>query len=285
LNGVAYSNSVLPIQNENIVKKWKNRAMLAGLPETPSHLPEVIGFGVVQDARSYECLVTGKSESGAFLRLLTLLESSGVKVQTSSYETRDEHGTFSATFLVQVSKSDAEMFALVEKIMRSRLVASIEFSPRNKRIFSQFRFPVNIVRNERVVLLRAETILNLEIKFRNFMGEKSDLLFFDSGRSYGEDLTRLSPKRSEFENDTEYLQGILEVTKATGWGVCTCQQLESAEFLFMLSEPPVEIPSNFLTGMIIGIAEVVLDRKLRVVSTEFDKSKNLFSLRATIINL
>jgi predicted hydrocarbon binding protein len=258
--------------------------MLAGSPEIPSHLPEVIGFEV-QDARSYECLVTGKSEAGAFLRLLTLLESSGLKVQTSSFEAREGIGTFSATILVQGSKSDAEMFALVEKIMRSRMVTSIEFSPRNKRIFSNFRFPVNIVRNERVVLIRADTILDLETNFRKVLGEKSDLLFFDAGRSYGENLTRVSPKRSEFENDVEYLEGIFDVTKATGWGVSSYQQLEGAELLFLLSEPPPGIPINFMTGMIIGIAEAVFDRKMRVVSTGFDKSKNLFSLRAAQITL
>jgi hypothetical protein len=259
--------------------------MLPGIPQAGSLLPEAIGFGEVQNASSYECLVTGKLESGGFLRLLTLLESTGVRIQTSYFQANQPAGTFSSTILIQTAKSDVEMFAMVEKVMQSRLVKSIEFSPRNKRIFSNYRFPITIGKNERVVLIRAEVIFDLEIQFREMFGEKSDSLFYDAGRSYGEDLTRLSPKRSEFESDTEYLEALLDVTKATGWGVGAATQLENSEMLFFLSEPPSnrrKTTSSFLLGMLTGIAEVASGSKLKVGATSFDTSKNILTLRIVL---
>jgi len=275
--------SVLAIQNENIAKGAQTLlAMLPGSPQSGSLLPEIIGFGEAQGARSYECLVKGKLESGVFLRLLTLLESTGVKIQSSSYEAIQKEHSFSATVLLQTAKSDADMFALVEKIMRSQIVESIEFSPRNKRIFSNYRFPIHLGKNERSVLLRADIIFDLESGFRNVLGEKSGLLFYEAGKSYGRDLAHLCPKKSEFESVIEYLDAVLDATKATGWGVSKCEQLTDSEFLFSMSEPPPKISttkSDFLIGMLIGIAETVFGRKLKVGESNFDISKAVYSLK------
>ena len=113
-------------------------------------------------------------------------------------------------------------------------------------------------------------------------GEGFSHLFFEGGKSYGSDLVGLCPKKSVFDTDNEYIESVLEVTQATGWGLCKRQILDGKEVLFLLNEPPAGLESNFMVGMIQGIAESALNQKLHVLSTQFDKSKNVLAVKMAI---
>jgi hypothetical protein len=252
--------------------------MLKSAPRPHTHVPNVISLGNDLREDSYECLVSGNLEHDAFGRILTFLESSGFEVHRSSFESHAQFGTFSALFLVRSKKSDADMFALVEKIMRLHLVSSIEFSPRSKHIFSHFRFPVELINGQRSVLISPAVLLSLERACRTSDGGAASTLFFDSGRTYGANLAGLCPKKTLFENESEFIESVLDITQATGWGICRRQILEGDKVGLLLSDPPASSESDFLVGTLVGIAEIALNRKLRLMSTQFDKSKNVLTV-------
>ncbi|MFI5419603.1 MAG: hypothetical protein ACHQ1H_01405 [Nitrososphaerales archaeon] len=253
--------------------------MQKSAPQAPSHVPNVIALGNNLHADSCECLVSGNSATGAFGRLLAFLESSGLEIERSFFERDSQSGTFSALLLLRSQKSDVDIFGFVEKIMRLHLVASIEFSPQNNRIFSHFRFPIELINGKRTVLINPSSLLSLERSFQKSGGGGSNHLFFEEGRTYGVDLVELCPKKSLFDTDNEYIESVLDATQATGWGICKRQILEGREVLFLLYEPPVGAETNFMVGMIQGIAESALNQKLRVLTTQFDKSKNVLAVK------
>jgi hypothetical protein len=253
--------------------------MLKSAPRIPSHVPNIISLGNNLNADSYECLVSGNLATGVFGHLLAFLESSGLLIERSFFESDSQSGTFSALLLLRYQKSDADIFGLVEKIMRLHLVSSIEFSPRNNRIFSHFRFPIELINGQRTVLVKPGSLHSLESSIQTGGGKGFSHLFFEEGRSYGSDLVGLCPKKSLFDTDNEYIESVLDVTQATGWGLCKRQILEGKEVLFLLYEPPAGLESNFMIGMIQGIAESALNQKLRLLSTQFDKSKNVLTMK------
>jgi hypothetical protein len=193
--------------------------LLTSAYEGHSHVPLNIGFQDTQDERTFECLVQGKFEAGVFVRLLVMLESGGVKVLRSSFEARLQESCYAATLLLQIKKSDVDMFNLVAKIMLSRLVTAIEFSPRNNRPFSTYRFPINLVADKRAILFTVDAIASLEDNFRKKFGSEADSTFHNLGKSYGVDLVNHCPKRSGSESETDFVDAVLEITKATGWGL------------------------------------------------------------------
>ena len=252
--------------------------MLKSTPWAPSYIPNHISLGKETQSDSYECLVSGNLNSGAVSRLFTLLESAGMTILHCSFEVDSRSGTFSALLMVQSQKSDAEMFGLVEKIMRTHLVDSIEFSPREKRIFSHFRFPLELTFGQRGVLITPNSLLLLERSYEK-SSEAPAAYFFDGGRSFGSELVSFCPKKSLFDSETEYIEAVLEVTQAAGWGICTRQILEGNENVFTMSEPPSGSDSSFVVGMLVGIAESALKKRVGALTTHFDKPKNVLSVK------
>ncbi len=252
--------------------------MLKAAPRAPSHVPNVISFGNDTHEDYYECLVTGSLEKSTFSRLLTFLESTGFVIERSSFEADIRSDSFSSLLLIRSQKSDLDMFELVEKIMQSNLVRSIEFSPRHNRIFSHFRFPLELTRGQSGVVISPSSFLTLERAYQK-TAKAPGPLFFEGGRSYGAELVSLCPKKSLFVSETEYMEAVLDVTQAAGWGVCKSQELEGNQMLLLLSEAPLGAESTFIVGMLVGIAEAVLNRKMHVLTTHFDKSKNIVSVK------
>ncbi|MDA4130567.1 MAG: hypothetical protein OK457_07330, partial [Thaumarchaeota archaeon] len=85
----------------------------------------------------------------------------------------------------------------------------------------------------------------------------------------------------EFEDSAEYIDAVLEITRAIGWGVSKLEEQENSEVVFSLSHPPSAgaESSNFLLGVVLGLTECILERKLQVSETRYDKSKNLLTVR------
>ncbi|MDA4111004.1 MAG: hypothetical protein OK439_00585 [Thaumarchaeota archaeon] len=257
--------------------------MLTISSEKLSHIPVNVGFDNALDDRSFECLMLGKYESGVFVRLLAILESKGIKVLRSSFDVSQADGNFVATLLVHLKKTDIGMFDLVEKIMESKLVSTVEFSPREKRLFSNYLFPINLVSGKRSILTTADLMIRLESNFRKTLGQRSDSIFYEEGRSYGSQLASLYSKKARSESDMESIQAILEVTKATGWGLSKCELQEDGSVNYSLIDPPSNgngnVSSLFLVGMMRGLMEQALGHGLKVVDQNYDRVKNTLTLK------
>jgi hypothetical protein len=253
--------------------------LLKSTSENESNLPVVLPRETSSGAEYSECLIRGKSQRGGLVRLLAIFESRGIRVVSCSYESSDRNSAFGATLVLELkNSSDSQTLTLVEKLMDTRIVSSIEFAPLEGRSFNIFRFPIVILPEERGVIVQPELLID---GIQNAIEEQSKSIL-EAGRNYGRALA----SRLHQSNGTEKSLGIIVQTlKATGWGIGKFEENENGEVLFTLGDPAfginseMKMRSRFLVGMIQGMVEGVHGCNMRLLSDRFDGKSNSVVVR------
>ena len=231
-------------------------------------------------ARFYECLIKGRAEQGIFLRLLTIFESRGIKVSSCNFESDSRNETFETTMLLELKNSNQEIVGVVEKVMETKVVTSIEFSPMEGKLFSNFHFPIFLFPNKRGIFLLAEELTSFEEDLAGKLGSEAGSIVFEEGRKYGSNLVSQFPS-NKFRK-AEALENALGIMKATGWGIGKCETDEKGIVKFSLIDPPsspeIETKSSFLIGMIQGILEKTFGQNMYILENRFDAQRNSLNL-------
>ena len=223
-----------------------------------------------------ECLIRGKAERGVLVRLLAIFESRGIKVDSCSFESGLGKPVFGATLVLELRKksSDSDMFALVEKLMDTRLVSSVEFAPLEGKAFTNFRFPIVILPEERGVIVQPQILIDCLVAV--FHGNVASSL--EAGRRYGSLLA------SHFSSQ-KTVGTAIQALKATGWGIGKYEENEKGKITFALSDPVIGIESElesrsrFLVGMIQGMLENICGYPMILLGDGFDGKTNSLIVR------
>jgi acetolactate synthase regulatory subunit len=253
--------------------------------EDPAGLPVVLNRKSYSQEGYCECLLKGKSQRGAIVRLLAIFESRGINVCSCSYETDEERENFGATLVLELkNNSDSEILNLVEKLMDTRIVSSIEFAPLEGRPFASFRFPIFILPGERGVVIQPELLVDsLPIAAQN-----NAAFLQESGKIYGHSLAK---RIRNIEPSNRKLDMVIQTLKATGWGIGKCEENEKGDLTFILGDPAFGINSelenrtNYLVGMLQGLIEEILDHSFDVDSERFDGKTNSLVVRMSKSNV
>jgi len=219
-------------------------------------------------------LINGTTEHGILLRILTIFESRGIKISNCNFESDPQSGTFGATIQLEIKNSSQDMVSLVGKVMETKVVSSVEFSPLEGKLFSNFHFPIFLFPNKRGIILPADELIIFENELRSKLGSEADSVIFEGGRSYGSNL--ISQFVTDKDREKEAFEKAVEILKATGWGIGKFEAEETGIVNFSLSDPPIdpEIKSRFLSGIVQGILEKVFGQDMKILADNFDAQKN-----------
>ena len=256
--------------------------MLASASESQDLFPIRLASPSPLKARFYECLIKGRAEHGIFLRILAIFESRGIKVSKCSFESDSQSGIFGTTMVLELKNSSQDMVGLVEKVMETKVVTSIEFSRLEGKMFSNFHFPIFLFPNKRGIILLAEELNILENDLKCKLGSEASSVIFEWGRRYGSNLVSQFPE-SDVRKE-EALEYAVEIIRATGWGIGKCETDEKRIVKFSLSDPPIDSKlrtSRFPAGMVQGIVEKITRQNMQIIEDHFDAQKN--SLNFTLI--
>ncbi len=247
--------------------------------ESATDLPLILPIAGDSAAGYCECLIKGKFQRGTLVRLLAIFESRGIKVLNCAYDSDAANGTFGATLTLQLEKeSDSETLTLVEKLMETKMVSTIEFAPLKGKAFGTFRFPVILMPGDRGVVVQATS---LSKSFRE-TANLSDRMIQDVGISYGRTFARqaLSKKKSVKQDEI-----VLQILRASGWGTGKLEENAKGEITFILKDPVIGLESEgdgdsrFLIGMIQGMLEEAFSCAFRLLQDRFDGKTNSLVLR------
>jgi hypothetical protein len=182
---------------------------------------------------------------------------------------------FGAILVLQLKdNSDSETLTLVEKLMDTRLVSSVEFSPVTGKSFPAFRYPIILNRQERGVIVHPALLID-EVP-------SSEEELQEAGKKYGHSLVELWQKDLPISGDFA-----IEVLKATGWGIGRLEENEKGDLNFSLHDPVFGVDSElkertvFLVGFIGGVLESALKRTLELSNYRFDGKSNALVVKFT----
>lgn len=226
-----------------------------------------------------ECLIRGKSQRGVLVRLLAIFESRGINVLNCSYELDNDASTFGAVLVIELKKnSDSETLSIVEKLMDTKVVSTIEFAPVDGKFFMSFRFPIKILPQDRGVVVQPDLLID------GFLSadQRDAPSIFEAGRTYGRSFASRLKSTAKSERKLDVVNQTL---KATGWGVGNYEENERGEITFTLSDPvfgiesEMERRSRFLVGLIQGMIEETIDCSLELLGDRFDGKINALVVR------
>ncbi len=214
------------------------------------------------------------------VRLLAIFESRGIGVLSCSYES--DNAAFAATLVLELkNNSDSETLTLVEKLMDTKVVSSVEFSPLKGRKFASFRFPIVILPGERGVIVQPQLLMN---GLAEDAKQEEAITILEGGRSYGHSFAKLLHERKTGERDTDIM---IQSLKVTGWGIGECKENEKGDITFIMKDPVFGLDSEhdsesrFLVGMIQGMIEEIFSRPMSLQGDRFDGKTNSLVIKLT----
>ncbi|HYB03886.1 MAG TPA: hypothetical protein VED17_05465 [Nitrososphaerales archaeon] len=247
--------------------------------EPEANLPLVLPIQEISSEGYCECLIRGRSQRGALVRLLAIFESRGIKVLSCNYESSNESGVFGTTLILQLEKnSDSETLVLVEKLMETKMVSSIEFAPLKGKAFANFRFPIIMLPGTRGVIVLAEALAE---SIQGAAG-LSNSVVQEAGIRYGHSFAKQS---LEEEKAVKREETLVQILRATGWGTGKLEENEKGEITFVIKDPVIGVDSElegksrFLVGMLQGMLEEALGRRLQLLQDRFDGKTNSLVLK------
>jgi acetolactate synthase regulatory subunit len=247
--------------------------------EPTANLPLVLPIEGNSSETYCECLIRGRSQRGTLVRLLAIFESRGIKVLSCNYESSVESGAFGITLILQLEKnSDSETLLLVEKLMETKMVSSVEFAPLKGKAFANFRFPIVLLPRTRGVIVLAEALAE------SIQGaaELSDSALQEAGIRYGHSFAKQSFEEKILAKREDLL---IQILRATGWGTGKLEENEKREITFVLKDPVIGVDSEmvgksrFLVGMLQGMLAEALDFPLQLLHDRFDGKTNSLVLK------
>lgn len=217
------------------------------------------------------------------MRLLAIFESRGVRVLNCSYDSSDDtkDGFFAALLVLGLKdNSDSETLGLVEKLMDTRIVSSVEFSPLKGRAFTSFRYPLLLWSQARGVMVQPGSLL-IALTDTSSLGSKA---LRQAGRRYGHSTIHEAKAEKRWKLGLDFVSQIM---KATGWGICKIEENERREFTVNLQDPAFAIDSeregDFVAGLLQGMMEEISDRTLKQDSQRFDGKANSLVVRLSTV--
>lgn len=250
--------------------------MLVSNGEGKTDLPIVLARKEFSSENYSECLIRGRSQQhGILVRLLAIFESQGIRVAGCSYESSPRSDSFGLTLIMELKKNstDSDTLTLVEKLMDTRIVSSVEFAPLAGKAFQSFRFPIMIFPQERGVIVEPELLIEGLEEGGSVLGES----LLQGGREYGHSLAR-GLRNQELEEKGP--EAIVQFLKATGWGLGNYEENEVGQVTFTVSDPVLGADSElkgrnkFLVGMTHGMFEGMDGIEYSLASYRFDGKTN-----------
>ena len=238
--------------------------------------PRLIGYPNPLGKETYEIAIYGDDAPSSSVRLTDLFIEHGARLLKHRLDWNDEEKKFTALYLVDMSGADCSAARLGE-ILRSRSgVDSVQVISRAGSTFGYSTFPLILNGANRGVILRIENWFEMEDDLVRWMGTAGESIMFREGEAYGVSTCRRYVGVLSAEDQALLFQNIRDGGKAAGWGILDYRTNDDQSIVFLEVKYPVtnskgEVTSRFFLGMLCGIMEVLLNTRLGVQESLYDR--------------
>jgi len=247
----------------------------------------MIGYRAPLGKNAFEFAIYGDDVSSSIVRLTDLFLEHRVRLLSHGFEWDDEERWFAAFYTVDMTSADCSTSTLAE-ILRSRPdVDSVRVIPRAGAAFSYSVFPIILNGADRGVLFRAKNWFRVEEDLVKWMGSAGESIMYREGETYGIS-TCTSYKEGLAPQDQGLLfRNVVDGGRSAGWGILDYKMNDDNTIVSLSVKYPVtnskgEVTSRFFHGMLSGVMEVVLNARLSILESAYDKKSSILSISCKV---
>lgn len=221
--------------------------------------------------------VVMSDEIGAFAKVIETISKYEVDIRSASVGNITSSTDFVANLFLEFQRSIITAEKLADAIKKHNFVKVVRYSSTENRLFDGFIFPVSIGKGNRIIMMRAEPLLNIERSLIKKFGSGGATIMFDVGRAYADIVFDQYTAALPNLDKEGMLVNLKDGLRATGWGLFEISRKKQG-FDVTVTEPPFLTDSDYLENRFYyGVGCRVLERlysvKLKLASSELDKSK------------
>jgi hypothetical protein len=249
--------------------------------------PRMIGYPEPLGKETFEFAIYGDEAPSSIARLTDLFLEHGVRLLKHRLDWDDVEKRFAAFYLADMVGADCSSSKLGEILRSKSGVESVHVISRAGSLFGYSTFPIILNGVNRGVILRIENWFQMEDDLIKWMGTAGESIMFREGEAYG--VSTCQRYVDEFTSDNHALlfQNIRDGGKATGWGILDYRLNDDRSVVFLEVKYPVtnsrgEVTSRFFLGMLCGVMEVLLNAKLSVQESIYDRNSSALKIKYRI---
>ena len=230
-----------------------------------------------------EFLIVGRDDLESVSKVMSIFADRRINVLASYFESRDEAHNFILTFFAEVDDVESQIEILEKEISSLSFVKQVQSVKMKDRVYDQYLFPITATGSTRVIIMRADPLLNIEKQLFDRMGSAATSIMYEEGRAYARQTTAQMLTISPNMDRDELLENSLDGLRAFGWGIFRYRKsgevFEITATDLPFSDPRDAVRSRFVHGIVAGMIETMYGIRLRVASSNYDEADRKLSLR------
>jgi hypothetical protein len=252
--------------------------------DSSKYRPRRIGYRAPLGKEAFEFAIYGDDVPGSIVRLTDLFLEHKARLLNHRLDWNDVEKRFAAFYMVDMAEADCASSKLAE-ILRARAgVDEVRVISRAGAIFGYSTFPIVLNDVNRGVILRVENWAQVEEDLIKWMGSAGESIMFREGETYGISTCRRYVEILTTQDEALLFQNLRDGSKAAGWGILDYRISDDRSTVFLEVKYPItnskgEVTSRFFQGMLSGIIEVILNAKLNVQDSAYDRNSRTLKIR------
>ena len=252
--------------------------------DSAKYRPRVIGYVEPLGKQVFEFAVYGGDAPSSIARLTDLFLEHRARLLNHRLDWNDALSQFAAFYMVDMAGADCSSSKLAE-LLRSRPgVDEVRVISRAGSLFGYSTFPLILNGVSRGVILRVENWLQVEEDLIRWMGSAGESIMFREGETYGVSTCRRYTGLFASEDQSLLFQNIRDGGKALGWGIFDYRISNDRvaallEVKYPITNSEGEVTSRFFHGMLCGVMEVILNAKLNMRESAYDRKTSTLRIK------
>ena len=187
------------------------------------------------------------------------------------------HGSssgFIASLFCEFSRADCTVEAFEDELKCLPFVIRAHSADMTGKYFDRFFFPLSIMNNNRIILMRTKPLLRIEKSLVDNLGSGGAALMFQEGRVYAEETINQYRKMMPNLSSDEFLENMKDGLRVTGWGLFKFRRTRDGFEVTVIDPPLLEdsqyMENRFYYGVTARILEILYGGTLTVASSYLD---------------
>lgn len=225
----------------------------------------------------FEFVVLIKDQAGAYSRLVETFTSHGIDIKSGFVGQHGSSSQFIANLFCEFARADCTVWIFEEELKRLPFVIRVRSADMAGRYFDKFFFPMTIMNNNRIILMRTEPLLRIEKSLVENLGSGGAALMFQEGRVYAEETLNQYKKIMPNLTADDLLENVKDGLRVTGWGIFDFRRTSDG-YEVVVTDPPLIADSHyrenrFYYGVIARVLEMLYGGTLTVVTSHADTER------------
>jgi hypothetical protein len=222
----------------------------------------------------FEFLIELRDQVGVFEKIVEVFTKHDAYIRTVSAAPEEGEHKFVTNIFADFSKANCTADALLEELRRLSFVRKAYSADMRGRLFDRFLFPVKIMNEDRVLLMRVGPLLNIEKRLVDQMGSAGAAIMYEEGKSYAGEAFKQYKSALPNASIEDLLENIKDGLRVTGWGIFGFKRVPDGFEVTVMDPPHLDNYEHKENRFFFGVTEKILEElygdELTINSSDLD---------------